>query len=524
MASDITITVTAEPQQALQGIEQVDKKAKQLAESARKAQEAADAAATDARSGISSVSREAASAIAQTGDAIGGISSGIKIATNEAGKVAGAFGKSIPMIGQIGSAISTAITGPVGAVSAAVGLAIAGIMKMINAAKEQVELLNMKAAGKTSAAYEALMQGRQDYAAQLQVLAQVKEINRYAEQNQLTADQLAQFRSLADQIGIAERDVGDRGIRSGKLSTAARSLKQQREHYAALEYRDYTTNFGVQLLDSIMNSNLSEEWKNKLGVMSTGQRVEAISQGARLGFGSDIAEYKAWQDLFGQVKQYQDVVSSYGRDKLLGRDQSVLNDVIADSFKKAADKAAKSAASGSSGPAEPGTLAYAKEQDKLAQKELDAAKARADRGEKLLEGLDRQIEQQELIRDGKEKEAFMLRNRLQLEDTLGAQLTAAQAAEIDARSERLWALQHPEDPALAPEDSGSPVAAPRTRARTQQAYALPLDRLQQIGANLRNPAASPEKQVMDKQLTELQDIHRILSAAQLNNPDTVMRF
>lgn len=506
--SDISITVTADPAQALQGLEAVRKKADELAESQRKVQEASDAAATDSMNSISTVSREMASTVAQTGDALSTISGGIRTAGTEAGKVAGALGKSIPVISQIGQAIATAITGPVGAVSAAVGLAVAGIMKMIQKAKDQVELLKLQAGNRTSTAFEALMQGRKDYAEQLAVLAQVREINRYAQENKLTTDQLAQFRSLASQIGIAERDVGDRGIRSGKLGAAARSLQQQREHYAALEYRDYTSSFDLQLLNSVMESGISIEWKNKLGAMSTADRVKAISQAARLGQGSSTGEYKAWQDLYGMVKQYNDVVSSYGRDALLGRSQTDLNSIVAENFRKAADKAAKDAASGSSGPATPGTLAYAREQDKLAQKELDAQKARAERGERLLENLDRQIQQDELIAEGKGKEAFMLRNRLQYEDTLGEKLTQQQIAEIDARSERLWMLQHPEEPALAPED---PAAAPvRTRARAEQQYIRPLDRLQAIGANLRNPAVSPEKMVMDKQLTVQEEIRNIL--------------
>ena len=54
--SDISITVTADPQQALQGLEAVKKKADELAESQRKVQEASDAAATDSMNSIGTVS------------------------------------------------------------------------------------------------------------------------------------------------------------------------------------------------------------------------------------------------------------------------------------------------------------------------------------------------------------------------------------------------------------------------------------------------------------------------------------
>lgn len=503
--ADISITITADPSQAVQGLEQVDQKAKALAESARKVQESTDAASTDAINSISTVSREMSQTISQTGDALNTVSGSIKMATGEAGKVAGALGKSIPVIGQIGSAISTAITGPIGAVSAAVGLAIAGIRRMIQQVQDELELMQRRAEGKTNNAYDALMQGRKDYADQLQVLAQVKEINRYAEQNKLTTDQLAQFRQLAGQIGIAERDVGERGIRSGKLGEAARTLRQQREFYAKQEYRDYTTNFDVQLLDAVMNSDLSENAKNRLGAMTTAGRVNAISQAARLGHGTDMSEYKAWQDLYGMVKQYNDVVSSYGRDALLGRDQSTLNSIIADNFKNAAEQSAKAAASGSSGPAPVGSWAWQQEQDKITQKTLDDEKARQERGEKLLSGLDRQIRFQELIAEGKEKEAFILRNRLQLEDTVGT-LTAAQIAAVEERASRLYDLQHPIEPELAPESAAMPA---RTRARTQQ-WSLPLDRLQQIGANVRNPSANPDRVVWDRQLSVQENIYHLL--------------
>ena len=523
--SDISITVTADPQQALQGLEQIRKEADKLAGSQRKVQEASDAAATDAMNSVSSVSREVAASIAQTGDALSAVSGGIRMATNEAGKVAGAFGKSIPVIGQLGSAIAQAITGPVGMVSAAVGAAIAGITKMIRDVEERLELIRTRAAGKTSAAYDTLMQGRRDYADQLAVLAQVREINRYAEQNGLTADQLAQFRQLAGQIGIADKDILRNGIKTGKLGEAAKSIRQQREFYAEQEYQDYVRSFGASLFDSIMSSGLSDSDKNRLGGMTTEERVKKIMLAARTGNGGTLEEYRAWQELAGQVNRYNEVTASYSRDKLLGRDRSVLNDVIADTFRGAADEAAKGGA-GSSGPAPVGSWAWQQEQDKIAQKQLDQEQKRADRVDRLIESMDRQIRYNELIADGKEKEAFLLKNRLQVEDANGEKLTEAQIAEIDARSERLYALQHPESPELAPEEPiVAETAAGRTRGAARQQYARRLDRLQAIGANLRNPAATPEKLVMDKQLAVQENIWNLLrQSASQTWRDTAMRF
>lgn len=501
--SDISITVTADPAQALQGLEAVRKKADELAESQRKVQEASDAAATDSMNSISTVSREVASTIAQTGDGLSAISGGIRTATGEAGKVAGALGKSIPVIGQIGQAIATAITGPIGIISATVGLAIAGIRKMVQDVQDELELMRAKAQGKANSAYDALMQGRKDYADQLAVLAQVREINRYAQQNQLTTDQLAQFRQLASQIGIAERDVGDRGIRSGKLGAAARSLRQQRDFYAEKEYNDYLEAMQGQLSDAIRQSGLSDEFVKRLAPMSAISRAEYITNMAKMGAGMSIGDYRAWQELYSVVKPFNDVRASYNRDKLLGRDQSALNSIIADDFKAAADKAAKGSSSGGGSVGKP----LWQLQDEAAQAELDAEKERKKRFDRLLKSMDGQIEMNELIADDKKKEAFLLKNRLQAEDLNGKALTEAQIAEIDARSERLWMLQHPEEPALAPEDPGTPAAR---AVRAQQGYTARLDRLQAVGANLRNPAVSPEKMVMDKQLTVQEEIRNIL--------------
>jgi hypothetical protein len=196
---------------------------------------------------------------------------------------------------------------------------------------------------------------------------------------------------------------------------------------------------------------------------------------------------------------------------LLGRDQATLNGMIADNFQKAASAraAADNRSGGSASPAPVGSWAWQQEQDKLMQKTLDEEKARQDRGEKLLSGLDRQIRFQELIAEGKEKEAFILRNRLQLEDTVGS-LTAAQIAAVEERASRLYDLQHPVAPDLAPEAASAPA---RTRARTRQQWNLPLDRLQQIGANVRNPAANPDRVVWDRQLSVQENIYHLLQTS-----------
>jgi hypothetical protein len=77
---------------------------------------------------------------------------------------------------------------------------------------------------------------------------------------------------------------------------------------------------------------------------------------------------------------------------------------------------------------------------------------------------------------------------------------------VEERASRLYDLQHPIEPELAPESAAAPA---RTRARTQQ-WSLPLDRLQQIGANVRNPSANPDRVVWDRQLSVQENIYHLL--------------
>lgn len=510
--SDISITITADPSQAIDGITKVKKSGEELADTARKAQSAADAAATDSMNSVGAVSREAARAVTQTGDAVKSVGAGIKLAATEASKVSGAFGKAVPVVGQLGSAISAAITGPIGAISAAIGLAIAGITKMLRDAEDRVQRLKAMASTRSDAAYDRLMQGRQDYADQLQVLSQVKEIDALARQSKLGADQLAQFRQLAGQIGIEARDVTASGVRSGRISEAEKSLFQQRRHYAQQEYTDYLDSMSDQLAAAIRSSDLSDEVKKSLSGRGVLDLADEITSRARRGAGSSLDEFKAYQDLYALVKPLAEVRASYARDSLLGRSQADLNAAAVNAITSAASSSAGGAADNRSGGfASPGSLAYYKEQ---AKKEAAAAEQarkeqerRTEAEAKLLEGLDRQIEQQKLITEGKTREAFILQRRLQLEDAVG-QLTAEQVAAVESRAGELYDLLHP---AANPEPPpGSPEAVIRASRPAARAWTMPLDSLQRIGANLANPAASPEMMVMNRQLTAVEEIRNML--------------
>ena len=526
--ADISITITSDPTQAVNNINKVKKAAEDLSASSKKVAESTAADNTQAINQVLTVSRQAQQAVSQTGTAVGAVSTGIKQAANDAAKVSGAFGAAVPVIGRLGSAIASAITGPIGAVSAAIGLAIAGIQKMIADAEDRVNRLKMSASTQASSAYDRLMQGRTQYAQDLQTLEQVKQIQAVASKQALSTAELAEFRRLAAQIGIEERYVGARGIRSGQISQAERTLNQQRDFYSQQDYRAYVDAFQKSLLVQIGDSNLSAEIKDKLLGMSNADRVNTITQAAQLGQGGSTAEYKAWQDLYGQVKQYNEVVASFTRDPRLGRSQADLNAAAVASITGA--HARPASGSDGSGKTEPpvGSWAWQQEQDKRAMAAAEAERKEQERrnaaGANLTEKLQQEIEIQSMINNGRQREADILRQRISLESALGRQLTTAEQASIEQLAGTLYDLRHPQDPNLAPMDPGAPESTARARSRTQAA-SVPLNNLQRIGANIRTPAASPEKMVMDKQLSVQENIYRLLQSAPLTHPDTgIMRF
>jgi len=517
--SDITITVTADQKQAIEGLAQVRKEGERLAETQRKVQEASDAAATDAMNSVSTVSSGIAQTASEAVDGLRDVSSGIKSAGNEASKVAGAFGKSIPVIGQIGSAIAAALTGPVAAVSAVIGLAIAQINKMIAETEARVQRLKMQAGTQAGTAYDNLMQGRAQYAQDLQTLAQVKQIQAVAKQSALTASQLAQFQKLAGQLGIDSKYVGASGIRSGRIEEAEKSLLQQRKHYAKQEYQEYLDALSNQLQREINSSALDPAVKKSLAGKSLSDLAAEITSRARRGAGNTTEEYKAYQDLYQIVKPLAEVQASYKRDRLLGRSQADLNAAAVAAITSGAASASAAASGGSaSGPAKPGTLAYYKEQQKKEAAALAAEQKeqerRTDAAARLTEGLERQIRIQQLISDGKEKEAFILQNRLRMEDAVGRTLSETEAADNARLAATLYDLQHPVLPEPEPEAvSANPAAATvQARARAASASALHLDRLQRLGANAARAATSPEKLVMDRQLSAQESIKNTVAA------------
>ena len=527
--SDISITITSDPTQAVTDINKVKKAADDLATTSKKVAESSAADNTQAINQVLTVSRQAQQAVSQTGTAVGAVSTGIKQAANDAAKVSGAFGQAVPVIGRLGSAIASAITGPIGAISAAIGLAIAGIQKMISYAEDRVNRLKMQAGTQSNSAYDKLIQGRTQYAEDLKTLEQIKQIQSVASQSALSASELAQFRQLAAQLGIEERYVGERGIRSGKIAEAEKSLNHYRAFYADQDYQQYLEAAYADLQKRIDASKINDEMKTPLKRMSLFEAVDAISSRARRGAGNDLDEYKAYQELYPVVKQIAEVRASYNRDAMLGRSQADLNAAAVASITGAHPQTPDAASGGSAGAPKPGTWAWQKEQDKKAMAAAEAERKEQERRNAaaagLTEKLQQEIEIQTMINDGRQREADILRQRISLESALGRQLTTAEQASIEQLAGTLYDLRHPQEPDLAPADPGAPESPARARTRARTQAALPLDHLQRLGANVTNAVSSPEKLTLDRQLSVQEDIRNILrQSASQTYQETVMRF
>lgn len=510
--SDISITITSDPTQAVTDINKVKKAADDLATTSKKVAESSATDNSQAVNQVLTVSRQAQQAVSQTGTAVSAVSSGIKQAAGDASKVAGAFGQAVPVVGRLGSAIASAITGPIGAISAAIGLAIAAVNKMMADAEARIERIKLSAGAQTNSAYDKLMQGRTQYAQDLQTLDQVKQIQSVARQSALSATELAEFRRLAAQLGIEERYVGARGIRSGQIEDAERTLNQQRRFYADQDYQDYLNAMGKQLKAAIESSDLDSITKKKLAGQGVLSLAETITSRAQSGAGWTTDEYKAWQDLYAMVKPLNEVRASYNRDAMLGRSQAELNAAALASI-TGAHQQPESGAAGAGGSPKPGTWAWQKEQDKKALAAMEAERKEQERRTAAAAGLTEKLEQeiqiQQLINDGRSREADILRQRISLESALGRQLTSEEQASIEQLAGTLYDLRHPQDPDLAPADPNAPQSAARSRVRTQAAT-VPLDRYQRIGGNVTNPATSPEKFTLDRQLTVQEEIRNML--------------
>ena len=523
MAEDISITITADPNNAVTGIGKVRKATDELAASAKKANAAAAQGGADAVGQVITVSNTAIQSIGRTVSAAGNLGGELKQVTKAASGITAALGDSVPIIGRIGSALSSVVSGPLGIISAAIGAATFAIKKLIDEAEARVARIKASADAVTSAATDKLMQGRKDYQAQLDVLERVKELNALAKQSELTAKEIRDLRSLTSQLGIRDKDVTARGVNVYALDEAESKLRKDRAHNAQQDFREFEEAWKRSFQKSIEMSDLSDAVKNALNSKTFEEQLEGIRRAAIYGSGFTKEEVNAFQSLYGMVKNFEDVRSSYGRDPLLGRSQAELDAAAVGRVKSGVAGRLQSEAEWQELQdridAEQRKVLDAEK--RAAKTAADEAKRKQDAADKITKGLENELAAQQLISEGKQREAYLLRQRINMESALERVLTSDELANLENLAGSIYDLQHPE----APELSTQPEVASVRSVRRAAASSANLDRLQRIGANITRPAVSAEKLVLDKQLSVQESIKNILSASVLSHPDTsIMRF
>lgn len=504
MAEDISITITADPNNAVTGIEKVRKATDELAASAKKANAAAAQGGADAVGQVITVSNTAIQSIGRTVSAAGNLGGELKQVTKAASGITAALGDSVPIIGQIGSALSSVVSGPLGIISAAIGAATFAIKKLIDEAEARVARIKASADAVTSAATDKLMQGRKDYQAQLDVLERVKELNALAKQSELTAKEIRDLRSLTSQLGIRDKDVTARGVNPYALEEVESALRRSRKGSAERDFKEFELAWRSSFKNAVEKSDLSDESKKLLSGKSIQEQMEIIQRKATFGLGSSAEEIKAYQSLYGMVKNFEDVRSSYGRDPLLGRSQAELDAAAVGRVKSGVAGRLQSEAEWQEFQdridAEQRKVLDAEQ--RAAKTAADEAKRKQDAADKITKGLENELAAQQLISDGKQREAYLLRQRINMESALGRVLTSDELANLENLAGSIYDLQHPQ----AQELSTQPEVASVRSARRAAASSVNLDRLQRIGANITRPAVSAEKLVMDRQLSTQESI------------------
>ena len=528
--ADISITITADPNQAIQGIDKVKNASKELVDTSTQVNKALE-------SNSISVSRQAETSATEVISVAGKIGNAIKGVTTDATKISGALGSSIPAVGKLGSAIQSVAKGPLGLLIAGVTSVVALINKMLDEVEARTARLQAAAAGKTSRAYDALMEGRKEYAEQLKILDQVKQINALARESGLSTNELASFRRLASQIGISERDVQARGINPNVMGRAEAQMQHYRSFYSQEEYNNYINSLTDQFKMAIDKANISDKAKKELRGMSIFSAADVLSRRSRPEYGSPIRdvpdvisnslhsitsplgklglpvlgnpstdeERKAYEELYNILKPLAEVRKSYNADPMLGRTQEAINDElfrdIQAGVRERQDATKKGSGTGTWTGGSRGYTWRDMDRDALAaaKKELEERERRAAAGEAITAGMKQEIEIQGLINDGKKREAAILKDVIRMEETLGRSLTAQEKESIEGLSGHLYDLRNIE-----------PMKEPAPIKIRGQEYSVPLDRLQRIGANVSTPVASAERMALDKQVSLQQNILDVL--------------
>ena len=524
--SDISITISSDPTQAIQGINKVKDTAKGLVDTSNQVNKAIESTSI-------SVSQATKSSGQDVISVAGSIGKTIKDVTSDASKISSAFGSSVPAIGKIGGALQSIVKGPMGLVLAGVTGIVTMIHKMLDEVEARAGRLKAAAEGKTSRAYDALMAGRSEYAEQLKILDQVKQINSMARETGLSTHELADFRRLASQIGISERDVTARGIRSDAIGRAEAQMQYSRRVYSQEEYNDYLEALTSQFRLAVENADLPDKVKSELKGMSVFSAADALSFRSRPDYGptmrdvpdmisnglydltsnkfglpvigkpSTDQERKAYEELYSILKPLAEVRKTYNVDPMLGRTQEAVN---AELFKSIQEGVKERQEAKENGHTVGGYSWRDMDRDAVAaeKKRLEEQARRTAAGAAIIDGMEQEIKIQELINQDKKREADQLKARFRMEEALGRELTEAERETSDRFSGMLYDLRNP----AAAEESG---LAPAFKMRNPE-NTVPLDRLQRIGANYGNIGAvmSPERMAMQRQVSLQEQIHSVL--------------
>lgn len=521
--SDISITITADPNQAIQAIDAVKKKTVELSVEAKKVAQETSGAGAGATQHVLTATEVTNALLSKTITQAGDLGGEVRTVAKAASSVSGAFGESIPIIGKLGGSLQAVLTGPIGAITAAITGAIMLLKKMSDSIQELREKSANIANATAKSAMDDLNRGREEYKQQLELIKQIRQISEQATTTPLTQAETKQLSALAVRARISPAAVTSSGIDTSVIDAAAQQIRLDRETAARDEYYDYVNKIDKVLIKAITDSDLRDSAKKNLQSLSAYDKFLQLENAVRTGAGANTKEQAEYARLFELIKPLGEVRETYRIDPLLGRNQAELDRArseeiaggmtdrqrVEDENRRAADAAAREAQA----------LAEAAEREKqAAEKE---AQRRQEAADKVIAGLNNQIEIQELINAGKKREAYILQQVIAQEQAIGQSLSAEQLATITETAGRLYDLRNPasaDDPSLVP---------PPNIPRRENSYTMPLDRLQRIGANVAHPVASAEKLTLDRQLAAQEAIKndvRMIANSQHSSTSNTLYF
>ena len=521
--SDISITITADPNQAVQAIDTVKKKTVELSVEAKKVAQETSGAGAGASQQVLTATEVTNALMSKTITQAGNLGSEIGTVAKAASNVSGALGESIPIIGKLGGSLQAVLTGPIGAITAAVTGAIVLLKKMSDSIQELREKSANIANATAKAALDDLNRGREEYKQQLELVKQIRQISEQAKTTPLSQAEMKQLSDMAVRARISPAAVTSSGIDTSVIDQAAQQIRLDRETAARDEYYDYGNKIDKVLIKAITDSNLSDSVKKNLQSLSAYDKYLQLENAVRTGAGANTKEQAEYAKLFELIKPLGDVRETFRIDPLQGRAQAELDRARSEEIsggmneRQRAEEEARRAAEAREQEAR--TLSEAAEREKqAAEKE---AQRREEAADKIIKGLENQAEIQELINADKKREAYILQQRIAMEQAIGQSLSSEQLATITETAGRLYDLRNPasvEEPSLVP-----PPNTPR-----ENSYRMPLDRLQRIGANVANPVASAEKLTLDRQLAAQEsiknDVRMIATSQQTSNSNNTLYF